>query len=135
MSAAEILQMIEEVSPDDTAKLDEIDARVIAYLHEWNADEVIEDYRDTKTADNHYWQNNYKEYTRSRDALKTIRPEGWHVCGHYALATALGYAFTLFRHKDNSGHSVTGVGMIKTEELAELHAIISAIAWERENGK
>lgn len=96
----DILKMIETVSPDDTEKLDEIDARVWVCLHLQGDFNIsinggIIYYRhnswpeDARTILQHPFQN--PEYTRSRDALKAIRPEG----------------------------------------LAELHAILQAIEFER----
>lgn len=109
----EILKMIEEVDPSDTAKLDEIDARVWCCLMGCRFESM-----------NH-------PYTRSRDALKAIRPEGWR--------------WWVSQQDDNAGtwnagcqqqhvpYHVMLEGGFKTEELAELHAILQAIQCERDN--
>ena len=133
-SAQEILKMIEEVSPDDTAKLDEIDARVTVWLegYDWGSSQaymknqsVLEFYSEEGLEHRYY----ISHYTRSRDALKQIRPEG----------------FLLREFQDVNGKWQAGlykpseafVGTsslrlwLPTEELAELHAIIQAIEYER----
>jgi hypothetical protein len=70
--AKEILEMIEAVDPGDSAKLNEIDARVKRYLSNgvWN-----QTYYEKKLKDGRWFPE--PQYTRSRDALKAIRPEGW----------------------------------------------------------
>jgi len=135
----EILKMIESVDPSDTAKLDEIDARVTCLVkgitfikpniitHK-DRGQMVTGWRTSEGDKSRI--GFCRRYTRSRDALKAIRPEGWMVCGHYALATALGYTFSL-HEKKAGGKQVIGGGLIKTEELAELHAIIQAINHER----
>lgn len=52
-----ILKMIETVDPDDSVKLDEIDLAVYKYIGELHM--------------------MLPKVTRSRDALKAIRPDGW----------------------------------------------------------
>ena len=107
--AETILKMIEEVDPTDTANLDEIDARVWCYLkghpflkfwHDYSAwgptveyelpeaeweiySLTVNGYRDFKTT---RWPTATFKYTRSRDALKELRPKGWvFVCQpHFA---------------------------------------------------
>lgn len=102
-----ILKMIEEVDPNDTAKLDEIDRLVDEY--EWNG----------------VSQLLYPpQYTRSRDALKEIRPNGWVftiTSGNEPLVWCL----------KNGVQIKAVVNEFTTEELAELHAIIQSIAYER----
>ncbi len=115
MTAAEILKLIETVDPADSAGMDEIDAAVADYLGLRYAP---------------------VEYTRSRDALKAVRPEGWYVGGIYdANATGQyddGYYFIL-RNKLKTGEVARHqlAYRMPTEELAELHAIIQAIEYER----
>lgn len=103
MIAAEILKLIETVSPDETLKLYEIDEMV------W-----------------HYVNMPYAPYTTSRDALKAIRPERFrpieYYYGHYRAPVQAFYWCA-------NGKKVEGLGA--TEELAELHAIIQAIEYER----
>ena len=129
--AKRILEMIEGVSPDDVGTLDEIDARVWCWItkHQKCPHRVA--------------VNNarVKKYTRSRDALKSIRPDGWNVQISYGRSVHLKHKTTalvsMISHKD--GHEVTSPNKtdtaLPTEELAELHAIIQAIEWERSHEK
>ena len=145
MDAQTILKMIEEVQPDDVAKLDEIDARVWCYLYSpktpaeqlvW----ILDD--DGKVIDETFQQEfwieyglkRHSRYCRSRDALKAIRPEG---CHSYASAWAWtgkeGFGGKCMRYAahwpDKDDDMVSPP--LPTEELAELHAIIQAIAHDR----
>lgn len=135
----EILKLIESVDPSDTAKLDEIDARVWYYVegHEWYPDcevlrteppsgvVLLQKNRESITR----FPSRIRKYTRSRDALKAIRPKGWdYNCGRRMGAFDVGENYLAwFRGEDRSAHSKP----LPTEELAELHAIIQAIAHER----
>jgi len=107
--SAEILKMIETVDPSDTAKLDEIDARVFNY---------VADFDYTPTIQCPY------QYTRSRDALKAIRPEGWQLKMNILPDRAL----YQIKHLKSGDLMATE---LPTEELAELHSIIQAIEHER----
>lgn len=125
--AQTILKMIETVSPDDKAKLDEIDARVGFYLGEHKN---LEDYyrgkdQDAKIEHAVFW-GHITKYTRSRDALKAIRPEGWTFAID-ASAPESGIEVMFWKGK----FQAEIVSDCKTEELAELHAIIQAIEYER----
>lgn len=128
----DLLNMIENVSPDDTAKLDEIDARVWCWLS---------DYRFAGTRHDRVFvldENQCEieklngvctlKYTRSRDALKAIRPEGWcfigGMVGKYADMTA---TKLLPETPEFTAHQYD----LPTEELAELHVIIQVIEYER----
>ncbi len=123
----EILKMIEAVDPSDTAKLDEIDARVYVYV--WGTSTSCEfgvchwligsGAGDLFAAD---------EFTRSRDALKTIRPAGWWI------ETSNSPYCKIEKPPERSPwkSTVFYAPQVATEELAELHAIIQAIAYERQ---
>lgn len=136
-----ILKMIEEVSPDDTAKLDEIDARVFAVVtpnteyHETGAMAVT-----TITPQGHKHSMGRKswgwpQYTRSRDALKAIRPDGWRVTG-ISQGNAVCWGCSILPVDGKAAFDFVGNSCrwseAPTEELAELHAIIQAIAYERQ---
>lgn len=128
-----ILGMIEAVDPKDTAKLNEIDARVDCFLAGYEFaghPDPEEKHYEARTVGGHAGFFTPETFTTSRDALKSIRPKGWNVCGPYACATALGYNFSLHEMRA-FGKKVIGTGMLKTEELAELHAVIQAIAHSR----
>lgn len=138
--------MLAAVDPSDTAKLDEIDARVWAYLKlqgdfniSFSENSGTIHYRhnswpkDVHTVLHHTFQHD--QYTRSRDALKAIRPEGW-VFGLAYRPTNGEWVFGSFKPEsigkatwidDNWDDFAEG----KTEELAELHAIIQAIVYQR----
>ncbi|QKZ15906.1 hypothetical protein [Spirosoma sp. KUDC1026] len=127
--AQTILKLIETVDPADTAKLDEIDARATAfYLRQ-----TYDTYSNTVGFDNercvytkeHGWIKRL-ELTRSRDALKAIRPEGYFlICNDQNDPEQFRCEF-LASHK-----TLTIYAYAPTEELAELHAIIQAIEYER----
>ena len=143
MTAQEILKLIEEVDPADTAKLDEIDARVVCYLNTTYDQRFVRLMnRCGMYGDGFAFTYKYKNgeqgsashnicvhYTRSRDALKAIRPEGY-------------YPFQYSFHPitaDSFWFCIGGVGnrpkiyseKCATEELAELHAIIQAVNHDR----
>ncbi len=144
----DILKMIETVDPNDMAKLDEIDARVYDYICENHKLEVI---RSVKAF---FLRNcgNFEDfinsiikkeiapkYTRSRNALKAIRPEGWvfEVCyelnelGSSYYCPAYRYNGEFWLASNDIGEMFTDMWSGPTEELAELHAILQAIAYER----
>lgn len=141
MTAQEILKLIEEVSPDDTAKLDEIDARVMAYLEGWKFEDYVRMYNEERT---HAFTLGEGEilftvhYTRSRDALKAIRPEGWRLSVDGIAWVGVEtknisqdkFACSLLNWKRDAFINSYG---LPTEELAELAAIIQAIEYERNN--
>ena len=108
--AEKIFNMIENVDPTDSATLDEIDFRVDKYLG------GVPNYIKAR------------QYTRSRDALKAVRPEGWwfHGMSRYFDEPHIYVA----EPKDDD--SLILSPSLPTEELAELHAIVQAIAYERE---
>lgn len=103
--AQEILKMIEEVDPSDETKMDEIDLSVAKYLKQHKIWIGI--------------------VTRSRDALKAIRPDGW-----FGMIRFFGeYSVCNINHVHPFGNADSQ--HLPTEELAELHAIIQAIEYER----
>ena len=128
-----ILSMIEEVDPSDVVKLDEIDIRVICWIRNrewggWHGEGHTATgswaIKDGKRVDGSYANHStFPRLSRSRDALKEIRPEGW--------------AFEIKEYpkdwraclsKGNFMKRVCGSGY-KTEQLAELHVIIQAISF------
>ena len=124
---AKILKLIENVDPEDSGALYEIDGAVHSFLYDTPACRVI--YLKRTDGKN--------TYTRSRDALKAIRPEGLLFTNGVKTnmekpCKVFGYWCDIVsRDFEQAGHSED----LPTEELAELHAIIQAIQWERENGK
>lgn len=135
-----LLKLIETVDPSDTAKMDEIDKAVEQYLQQKTLKfEDIERYRDDEAG--FIWfeyerlgnivvddpENPIRvqgtAYTRSRDALKAIRPEG-------AFFRIESDGLVEFRPKEYKGGFLMEA-RAATEELAELHAILQAISHDR----
>jgi len=136
----EILKLIETVDPADAAKMDRLDAQVFCYVYGHRYEALPTNYKDTHNF-TYYPAHDLDAiapytgtigieagpYSRSRDALKSIRPEGW-----IFTISNFDSEHTWFQsdgHKDVYGEILTPP--VKTEELAELHAIISAIEHER----
>lgn len=137
--AQEILRLIETVDPADTAKMDEIDARVRCFIENWRFISMIAPEIDILGTHIQFSYGsllpeypNFKhsqrtiKYTRSRDALKAVRPEGW--------------VFEIKQYPKDCRCSLSMGEYMKrvcssaqTEELAEIHAIIQAIEYERTN--
>jgi hypothetical protein len=156
--AQNILRMIETVDPSDTAKLDEIDARVWCLLHnktlhcmsvypsyyqegkEYSSIPMFI-YHDISDIEHHRFQgerclSDVPQYTRSRDALKAIRPKGWTFKMYGDDGSGQGIRATLTKWQMGHGTMIIDAAVNawligKTEELAELHAVIQAIAHER----
>lgn len=135
-----ILEMIETVDPADIAKLDEIDARVWCYLHpdqlhyvRIQEGMVVGGFCGGKGES--VWRSQHLKsipYTRSRDALKAIRPEGCFISlfihpgevSYQCWNKATEYNPKPFPHESDSPFA--------TEELAELHGIIQARSMDTE---
>jgi hypothetical protein len=153
--AETILKMLETVDPADTAKLDEIDARVWCWVEGVTYDAVLPTNSFGGRWHHYHGGGRYGEkgvsypspqpgynYTRSRDALKAIRSKGWVPRGDregYEIAEfCYGWQFCLILLPDTPvGCRVNEkrvIGHGRTEELAELHAIIQAMEWERRSG-
>ena len=122
-----LLKLIETVDPSDTDTLDEIDARVWCWLGVQGFDE------NRCRFDLEFSKMKFApKYTRSRDSLKAVRPERCTVqVTKYVAGWAECCLVTEFSEWDwtNGFKCLTA----PTEELAELHAIIQAIQWERDN--
>lgn len=122
-----ILRMIEEVDPADTAKLDEIDARAHNFFLGFTEGPVNDRY-DWGWCTHNGFILNAPKYTRSRDALKEIRPDDF-VITQISQHPKRGF---IFNASDTNGVTHT-TPFLPTETLAKLHAIIQAIAYERKN--
>lgn len=142
----EILELIENVDPSDGDKLDLINARVFCWLEGLTLesyDNVEYGYFTVKENDDEYslcdieFSDGQGDYTRSRDALKSIRPEGWilnDVLYDFNSKDEVTRYCRIFVRKPYRNRDVKIRGaFLPTEELAELHAIIQAITYEREN--
>jgi len=129
-AAKKILAMIEAVDPADTKTLDEIDALVSVYIDKPQAEY------------DRAFGYDPKQYTRSRDALKAIRPKGWKVTMLHSVPID-GFQFKMqdrmdtpngdAKHIESPWHRRFDPCDGYTEELAELHAIIQAVDFERES--
>lgn len=131
-----ILKTIEEVSLDDTTKLDDIDARVWCFLSELDHEEALSSHVIYKKLVS---GGGIEKYTRSRDALKGIRPKdffplgvGKTCYGESAIGeTANGFIYSIYKPDPFSQKGFFKSKYLPTEELAELHAVIQAIAYTR----
>lgn len=143
----QILELIENVDPSNTDALDEIDARVWCWLDdkEYAGQDKLGNqiYKEREgcfpmVGCGSFEAGNVKQYTRSRDALKAIRPEGWRIC----IEDFSSFKCTLMPYDsgfepDPNNYEIiwddpaSKVGKGKTEELAELHAVIQVIEYER----
>ncbi|WP_435640344.1 hypothetical protein [Micavibrio aeruginosavorus] len=128
-----LLKLVESANSSDTAILDEIDGRFWLYIHHPQLEYLTFDNSRTVFAKDEsgkfhsFFEAHLAIYTRSRDELKRARPDGWIVTDvsyfsstgeHTCLMRKKGVAFAYCEHAP-------------TEELAELHAIVQAIALER----
>lgn len=135
MTAQEILKLIEEVDPADSAKMDEIDARVWCFIKS----EKLVSFR-------RYIDANFPDlvpldlfvngtvcplYTRSRNSLKEIRPKGLTMFYVGTISSAGHWIASM--ENINKGFDIRPRSL-PTEELAELHAIIQSIEYERSHG-
>lgn len=111
---SEILHMIIDADATDTAKLDEIDARLHHFLNSTTAP-------SPNACD-------YPRYTRSRDALKDIRPKDWR----YTIEMDANGTSCCMASIGKSGH-LCGMASedMATEELAELNAIIRVLHYNQ----
>lgn len=139
--AKKILDMIEGVDHNDADALDKIDVLVFCFINnetlkEWRPEEFefdVMEHKFTHVYGNFEFDDECQQYTRSRDALKAIRPDGW-VWGMNSYSRGDLNGRALYEYKaDNGSNRISSPSNIKTEELAELHAIIQAIEWERNN--
>lgn len=135
MTAQKILELIESVDPSDVAALDEIDARVWCFVNGHVFRGMPHRNYFIYSEECYYYyvpeDNGTTNYTRSRDALKAIRPSGvrnWSIGMNKRkqFGAAMEYAGSVTFYPPDD---------MPTEELAELHAIIQAIEYERTNNE
>lgn len=131
MKADEILKLIENVDVNDSDALDGIDARVICYLNGYTFNRLHpsypEKYRFWIKGEDGSESKDFVGYTRSRDALKSTRPDGWIFQVSPCYKEWQGFALS------NDDKNMLSTTILPTEELAELHAIIQTIEWSRNN--
>lgn len=135
-----LLKMIETVDPSDTAKLDEIDARTHCYFTNRTFVQIREEdifgvptlMVVTKIYSRNTFMEQFKKYTRSRDALKAIRPEGWFPqTSRSAGGNSDGFQGIAGKMEKKKHLTTEFTPLLPTEELAELHAILQTIHYER----
>ena len=131
-----ILEMVESVDPKDRKALDEIDARVWCWyfkkeyeahsIHHYLGDGSIYVMFTNKGKRGGAY---YKKYTRSRDALKSIRPEGWWFEVRPFFEPDQGVHYNCHSGIWHDGIKFYGRDL-PTEELEELYAIIQALEYD-----
>ena len=129
--AEKILKMIEEVDPEDSDTLDEIDARFWCWKHDLELLPNLDNhgfYFFMPESESTGWKELIK-YTRSRDALKAERPEDWTYSSHQ---NRKGFEYPKPGWVVSLG-SVCRSPILPTEYLAELHAIVQAKEWKYDN--
>lgn len=142
-TAKELLAMIEAVKPDDEEALNEIDFKFDAYQKEitplgnykaWRKRRELtySAFREPATSTSEVFYVSAPRYSRHRNALKTIRPEGWQLSIEQRLYGK--WVAELTKVLKGSNPALRSP-RLPNECLAELHAIIQAIKWERQNGK
>ena len=133
--AKKILELIENVDPSDIVELRKLDCLVHCFVTGTPICKEISDswYMGTGKGDLH----SPPKYTRSRDALKSIRPDGWAIMiantDTSADLNSVGKVWSAHMVKieaEDAGHCCSSEGL-KTEELAELHAVLQAIEYDR----
>ena len=135
-TAKEILTLIENVDPSDSDALNEIDARVWCFKNNKNYN-YYEPYRNDETGrtqwivittrEKHTKQEkamNAEFYTRSRDARRSITPNDF-----IYVPTVLDNGLIV----GSNQHGDFETPPFEDEDRPELHAIVQAIEWEREN--
>lgn len=140
MTHKKILNLIENVSPNDTDMLDEIDARVGAYMSNipWTrvgSDRGVDDYsRDLfyfdkikSSIDADKCEPFCVRYTRSRDAQESLNQVG--DVNRLLVSEFEGSCNATFHPALDA--PVFDVRRIATKKLAELHVRLQAIAHKR----
>jgi hypothetical protein len=138
----EILFLIEAVDISDEIKLNEIDARIWCFLRPGVTFRCFTGsgsfyYRGARFPEKEpdYLMHCFSipKFTRSRDALKPIRPVGWSFGIESINDQDVDGIFEAWIYNNLDEHFSDRLNSFqaKNEELAELHTIIQAIAYER----
>lgn len=141
--AKDILVLIASVDPADTDRMDEIDARTHCFVYGKDYKGFKPKYSGWSAAE--YIVNDnvslpVRAYTRSRDALESIRPpsyqqmEMWAGCAWHVSGQIKSMAHIFFRKKSGALVDFTSLAL-PTEHLAELHALIQGIDDERQRAR
>lgn len=136
-TAKELLSMIEAVKPDDTEGLLEINAHTECFLEglKYQSHQIVCPRMKKTIQINHEDGTHYSGlfFSHDRNALKAIRPEGWLFGSKALLLSGERVAYEAWADKFLCRYVESP--LLPTAELSELHAIIQAIEWERNNNK
>lgn len=141
--AQEVLKLITEANPKDTANLDAIDLAVAEYLRDYDLSGFavgiigcpvhigFSSYNENGVGVTKPVKSSRFTFTRSRDVLKAIRPAGisYHMT-HYGALTDTSFWKCEIAFPDGECLASSGA---PTEELAELYVIIRALEYQRGN--
>ncbi|TDE17739.1 hypothetical protein [Dyadobacter psychrotolerans] len=116
-----ILKRIETVNVNDKEALDRLDVDIYEYIFRENG-------YQSRVAISLGIPSGLPQYTRSRDTLKAIRPEGWT----FRIFQDMNLKWQACLYKTGSAFFGGMTIWFPTEELAELHTVIQAIAHERQ---
>ena len=125
----ELLKMIETVDPEDSTAIEEIEARYICFkmrdVYEGITYDTSTD--ETPMAKGKNGAYYFKNYATSRDVLKGERPKGWCITNSVWFHPSGNGACSKIR----LDYKEIKTPDLPTEELAEFHAIIQAITYQR----
>ena len=136
----DILNMIAMVSPDDIDELNKIDIHVGFFVNHPLFDGLKRNYKNEpkpyeeafQHAYNHGYYNNSTNFTRSRDALKNIRPkENWQFSINNKIPLRNKWAAHAFNGCYPNHVGYVAEFELPTEELAELFCVLQMINIER----
>jgi len=124
-----ILKMIEAVDKDDVDTLDEIDARFWCLVNGYEFSKCVEGiiYKYVYEIEPDDFDFSETEYTRSRDALKGARLDGWYYDTNTDKDGTICYG-----DKGEWGTLEIRSPDLSTEELAEFWAITQSRIYELE---
>jgi hypothetical protein len=126
----DLLTAISSAKVDDERGLDEIDALVHSFL-------VNREFKQIGDGRCYYHDKGYTNsdhvsaYSRSRDALKGIRPKGWYFNG--VRFNVFGASAVFHKLDEKMLRTEVFSSGLPSEELAELYCIIAAIQHDRAN--
>lgn len=139
----EILRLIENIGIPDYKKFAEIDARCNCYIrkldyvhHEIGKTGLLSYKYKSEGPGSAYgmrWAVSARRFTHSRDDLKHARPVGW-IFNTVYYAQEQKFSTAAYHEKVGFMNQVhEGALLHMTEELAELHGIIQAMEYDKQN--
>jgi hypothetical protein len=139
--ARHILRLIETVDPNDTAILDEIDARFWCLrngyeFHPYKARVSLFAWEKSGNRNLKHYET-VPKYTRSLDACQAAMPEGWYLLlvntDAGATIDRIGFVWFACLKRLKPEENDTQSPSLPTAPLAWLHAIVQAMIFEMEN--